>query len=151
MQSQRAVGFGLRLPLSVPVVVGRAGASPPASAAEPAKPKPPFEITEDRPRCSNYNPKRQALFGTTHLHTGLSFDASIRFVDYANGNDPRTAYKFAQRLSPINLPEPSGLQPLARRRSCSDPPVPTPGNGPSRPPGTDEPLDWGGVTDHSAP
>jgi len=126
-------------------------AKPAASGGKPAdnRAKPPFEITEDRPRCRNYDPKRQALFGTTHLHTGLSFDASIRFVDYANGNDPKTAYLFAQRLSPINLPEPSGAQPLKPRRSCKDLPTPTPGNGPSRTPCNDEALDWGAVTDHS--
>src|ERR1044072_9803310 len=99
MQSQRAVGFVLRLAASVSLVMSAAGFVDPAFAAEPAKPKPPFEITEDRPRCSNYNPKRQALFGTTHLHTRLSFDASIRFVDYANGKEPRTAHKFAHTPS----------------------------------------------------
>src|SRR5262245_57472728 len=64
-----------------------------AGAAQKGYPAgaPPFEITEDRPRCANYDPNRQALFGTTHLHTGLSFDASIRFVDYASGNTPRGA------------------------------------------------------------
>ncbi|HEV8242109.1 MAG TPA: DUF3604 domain-containing protein [Thermoanaerobaculia bacterium] len=138
------IGFGFPSP-------GLAQAAKPAtSGGKPAdnRSKPPFEITEDRPRCSNYNPKRQALFGTTHLHTGLSFDASIRFVDYANGNDPRGAYRFAQGLAPINIPEPSGLQPQPRKR-CSDPPSPTALNGPSRTPCIDEPLDWGAVTDHS--
>ena len=86
--------------------IARAFAAPDASA--PPDAAVPFEITEDRPRCNNYNPKRQALFGTTHLHTGLSFDASIRFVDYANGNDPRGAYRFAKGMAPIKLPEPSG-------------------------------------------
>src|SRR6185436_16910491 len=148
MQSQRAVGFVFRLAASGVLVLSAAGLVDPAFAVEPAKPKPPFEITEDRPRCSNYNPKRQALFGTTHLHTGLSFDASIRFVDYANGNDPRGAYRFARQLAPINIPEPSGLQPRPRK-SCRDLPTPTPGNGPSRTPCIDDPLDWGAVTDHS--
>ncbi len=110
--------------------------------------KPPYEITEDRPRCSNYNRQRQALFGTTHLHTGLSFDASIRFVDYASGNDPRGAYRFAQGKAPILIPEPSGLQPK-RRASCNDPATEPVGGGPSRTPCIDQPLDWGAVTDHS--
>ena len=51
-----------------------------------------FEITEleeDRERCAHFDPCRQPFFGATHLHTGLSFDASIRFVDFASGNDPR--------------------------------------------------------------
>src|SRR5437764_8897370 len=132
MQSSQAVGFGSRLAATGALVFAALsfaeGAKPPAkpAAKPPAKPaakppaKPPFEITEDRPRCSNYNPKRQALFGTTHLHTGLSFDASIRFVDYASGNDPRGAYRFAQGKAPISIPEPSGLQPR-RRASCNDP------------------------------
>jgi len=53
-------------------------------------------------------------------HTGLSFDASIRFVDYASGNDPRGAYRFAPGQGAISIPEPSGLQPK-RRASCNDP------------------------------
>lgn len=99
----------------------------------------PFEVTEDRPRCKNYDPRRQALFGTTHLHTGLSFDASIRFVDYGSGNNPRGAYRFAKGGHTIQLPDPSGLQ---------NPGEPI-GGGPSRSPMIDRPLDWGGVTDHS--
>ena len=73
----------------------------------------PFEITEleeDRPRCDLFDPMRQAFFGTTHLHTGLSFDASIRFVDIAQGNDPHGAYQFAQGKSSITLPNIIGGQ-----------------------------------------
>lgn len=121
-------------------------AKAPVKPAEPAKPA--FEVTEERPRCSHYNPQRQAFFGTTHLHTGLSFDASIRFVDYANGNNPRGAYLFAQGKAPINIPEPSGLQPRPRG-TCNDPDTEPAGGGPSRTPCIDEKLDWGAVTDHS--
>ena len=148
MQASRAVGFVSRLAVTGALVFTALsiadGAKPPW---EPGS-KPPFEITEDRPRCKSYTPKRQALFGTTHLHTGLSFDASIRFVDYANGNDPRGAYRFAKGLAPISIPEPSGLQPK-RRASCNDPATEPAGGGPSRTPCIDEPLDWGAVTDHS--
>jgi hypothetical protein len=155
MQSSQAVGFVSRLAATGALVFtalsfahGAPPSSPPSKA--PAKPplKPPFEITEDRPRCNNYSPQRQALFGTTHLHTGLSFDASIRFVDYASGNDPRGAYRFAQGKAPISIPEPSGLQPR-RRASCNDPATEPVGGGPSRTPCIDQPLDWGAVTDHS--
>ena len=148
MQSSQAVGFVSRLAATVALVFATLslahGARPPVSP--PSKPS--FEITEDRPRCRNYNPQRRALFGTTHLHTGLSFDASIRFVDYASGNDPRGAYLFAQGKAPISIPEPSGLQPR-RRASCNDPATEPAGGGPSRTPCIDQPLDWGAVTDHS--
>ena len=152
MQSTRTVAAAVCLAVScaftllAPALAEDAKKPPAAKSAAPAKP--PFEITEDRVRCSNYDPKRQPFFGTTHLHTGLSFDASIRFVDYQNGNNPRGAYNFAKGLAPINIPEPSGLQPQPRNR-CSDPPSPTRGGGPSRTPCVDEPLDWGAVTDHS--
>ncbi len=111
-----------------------------AEATKPSPPQPAFEVTEDRPRCDHYDPKRHAFFGTTHLHTGLSFDASIRFVDYKSGNSPRGAYRFAQQKSNIQLPDPSGAQ------------IPGPSplfGGPSRSPWIDRPLDWGAVTDHS--
>jgi hypothetical protein len=93
----------------------------------------PFEVTEIRERCDHYDPNRQPFFGTTHLHTGLSFDASIRFVDYSSGNDPRGAYRFAKGLQSIKLPDPLGFQ----------------GPDPLRNPRIDRPSDWGGVTDHS--
>ena len=144
MQSSRSVGFVSRLAATGVLVFAA------LSFADVAQPptSPPFEITEDRPRCSGYNPKRQALFGTTHLHTGLSFDASIRFVDYHAGNNPRGAYLFAQRKAPISIPEPSGLQPKRRAR-CNDPETEPVGGGPSRTPCIDQPLNWGAVTDHS--
>ncbi|HKH45577.1 MAG TPA: DUF3604 domain-containing protein, partial [Thermoanaerobaculia bacterium] len=150
MQSTKAVGFVSRLAVTGALVLVLAVLSLAYGAKPPWEPpsKPPFEITEERPRCNDYTPKRQALFGTTHLHTGLSFDASIRFVDYANGNNPRGAYRFAQGKAPISIPEPSGLQPR-RRASCNDPATEPAGGGPSRTPCIDEPLDWGAVTDHS--
>jgi hypothetical protein len=107
--------------------------SAPAPAADPPS-DPPFEVTEDRPRCDHFDAGRQPFFGTTHLHTGLSFDASIRFVDYEAGNNPRGAYRFARGEASIPLPQPSGAQ---------DP------NDPYRNPKIDRPLDWGAVTDHS--
>src|SRR5262245_32577309 len=92
-----------------------------------------FEVTEDRERCDHYDPNRQPFFGTTHLHTGLSFDASIRFVDYSSGNSPRGAYRFAKGLQKMQLPDPLGFQ----------------GPDPLRNPMIDRPTDWGAVTDHS--
>jgi hypothetical protein len=103
-----------------------------------------FEVTEkenDRPRCAHFDPCRQPFFGTTHLHTGLSFDASIRFVDYASGNDPHGAYQFAQGEESLTLPNIIGLQ------GITFPGLNLPPN--LRTPEIDRPLDWGGVTDHA--
>jgi hypothetical protein len=89
---------------------------------------PPFEITEPvatRPRCKNYVATKQPFFGETHLHTGLSFDASIRFVE----TRPRDAYNFAQKKGTLTLPNPLGVQNVVVQ--------------------IDRPLDWGAVTDHS--
>jgi hypothetical protein len=103
-----------------------------------------FEVTEPeerRPRCDHYDPMRQPFFGVTHLHTGLSFDASVRFVDENAGNNPRGAYAFARGESPITLPNVIGIQG-----------VEFPGLGlPEglRRPTIDRPIDWGGVTDHA--
>jgi hypothetical protein len=110
-------------------LVARASASATGAAGSDT----PFEITEIRERCDHYDPNRLPFFGTTHLHTGLSFDASIRFVDYASGNNPRGAYRFAKGLSSIQLPDPLGFQ----------------GPDPLRNPRIDRPTDWGAVTDHS--
>src|SRR5262245_13493723 len=144
MQSSQAVGLVSRLAATGALVVAALSLADAAKPPLNPSPKPAFEITEDRPRCKHYDQKRHAFFGTTHLHTGLSFDASIRFVDYHNGNNPRGAYLFAQGKAPINIPEPSGLQPQ-RRASCSNQPLePTePADGPSRTPCIDQPLDWG--------
>lgn len=122
-------------PQTVLLLVLGMSAAPAGFAADPDIP---FKVTEDRERCSNYAPERQALFGTTHLHTGLSFDASINAVDYSL-NNPRTAYKFARGNFKIQLPDPSGMQRPGE-------PV---GIGPSRSPEVDYPLDWGAVTDHA--
>ena len=98
-----------------------------------------FEVTEeiDRPRCDHFDPCRQPFFGTTHLHTGLSFDASIRFVE----NRPDDAYRFARGKSSITLPNLIGLQGVTFPGLNVPPDL--------RMPTIDWPTDWGGVTDHS--
>jgi hypothetical protein len=115
-------------PSRAPASAGQAGVVTAADTADA-----PFEITEVRERCDNYDPSRQPFFGTTHLHTGLSFDASIRFVDFFSGNNPRGAYRFAKGLQRMQLPDPLGFQ----------------GSDPLRNPMIDRPTDWGAVTDHS--
>lgn len=92
-----------------------------------------YPQTEQRAPCASYDPLRQPFFGSTHLHTGLSFDASIRFVEMSAGNDPHGAYQFAQGLAPISLPGPLGEQ----------------GETDLRRPWIERPIDWGGVTDHA--
>lgn len=146
MKSTRPLAVAVAIAVSVSTLGSPASAQEARRAAGPEDP--PYELTEDRSRCNHYSPKRQAFFGTTHLHTGLSFDASIRFVDYHNGNNPRGAYRFAQGKAPMHIPEPSGLQPR-RRASCDDPATEPATGGPSRTPCVDQPLDWGAVTDHS--
>ena len=80
-------------PSRAPASAGQAGVVTAADAADP-----PFEITEVRERCDNYDPFRQPFFGTTHLHTGLSFDASIRFVDFFVGE--QSAWRLSLRQGP---------------------------------------------------
>lgn len=54
--------------------------------------RPPFQITEQRPRCSNYSRLRQPFFGELHLHTQYSVDAAT--LD--TRNTPADAYRFAK-------------------------------------------------------
>ncbi|NJL28906.1 MAG: DUF3604 domain-containing protein, partial [Thermoanaerobaculia bacterium] len=81
--------------------------------------------TEPVDRCGHYDPLRQPYFGTTHLHTGFSFDAAIRFVP----STPREAYLFAKGKAPLPGVNPWGIVDRAYE--------------------IDRPLDWGVVTDHS--
>jgi len=87
---------------------------------------PPFERTEERAECSDYNPLRNAYFGETHVHTSLSMDAIV------NGTRtlPRDAYAFALG-SPVDLP-----------------PFDADGN-PARVAQLRRPLDFTVVTDHA--
>ncbi len=52
----------------------------------------PFERTECRATCQNYDPLKQPFFGETHLHTAYSFDAST--LD--TRNLPPDAYRYAK-------------------------------------------------------
>lgn len=83
-----------------------------------------FERTEVREDCKNFDPLRQPFFGETHLHTGLSFDASIRFVP----TTPKDAYRFAKggRVKGVG---PNGFDTRIYKQ--------------------DRPLDFAAVTDHS--
>ena len=72
------------------------------------------------------DPLRQPLFGQTHLHTGMSHDASTRFVP----TTPRQAYAFAKGEESIGWVNENGF--IEENQITID-----------------RPLDWGAVTDHS--
>ena len=89
---------------------------PPTATAQPAcsitPGSLPFERTECRATCQNYDPLKQPFFGETHLHTAYSFDAST--ID--TRNLPPDAYRYAKGGV-------VGLPPWADTRSGT----PTPG------------------------
>ncbi len=86
----------------------------------------PYEITEQREACADYDPLRRPFFGDLHVHTGYSMDAATQFTR----NTPRDAYRFARG-------EEVGLQPFDREGR------------PLRHARLRRPLDFTSVTDHS--
>ncbi|MEE3332075.1 MAG: DUF3604 domain-containing protein [Myxococcota bacterium] len=86
----------------------------------------PYQITEEREACTNYNALRRPLFGDTHVHTAYSFDASTQDTR----NTPRDAYRFAKGES-------VGLQPFDPQGNAL------------RSAQIDRPLDWTAVSDHA--
>ncbi|MAI27061.1 MAG: DUF3604 domain-containing protein [Myxococcota bacterium] len=52
----------------------------------------PYEVTEDREVCKDYEPLRRPFFGDTHVHTAYSFDANSQDTR----NTPEDAYRFAR-------------------------------------------------------
>jgi hypothetical protein len=95
-----------------------------AAAAETAQR--PYEITEEREPCADYDPLRRPHFGDTHVHTAWSFDASSQDTR----NTPADAYRFAKG-------ERMGIQPY----DDDDRPL--------RHIQIDRPLHFTAVTDHS--
>jgi hypothetical protein len=85
---------------------------------------PPWQPTETRAPCSDFNTLRSPHFGDLHIHTSFSHDAYIR----ATRVDPAGAYSFAQGGS-VMLPDETG----ALTRSAQ----------------LDRPLDFAAVTDHA--
>jgi len=63
------------------------GAAAPAVAGQG-----PWDRTETRDGCLDFDPLRQPYFGDTHVHTNLSMDAVIN----GTPNDPSDAYDFAK-------------------------------------------------------
>ncbi|MCE2392430.1 MAG: DUF3604 domain-containing protein [Proteobacteria bacterium] len=58
----------------------------------PPPPPRPYPLTEEREACESYDPLRQPLFGDTHIHTALSFDARSQDTRAL----PPDAYRFAR-------------------------------------------------------
>jgi hypothetical protein len=87
---------------------------------------PPWERTEERAPCADFNTLRSPYFGETHVHTGFSADAVIGGIVAG----PRDAYQFA-------LGQPLGL-----------PPFDAMGN-PTRTTQLRRPLDFTLVSDHA--
>ena len=94
--------------------------SAPAVASQDA----PFERTEDREPCADYESTRRPFYGDLHVHSSYSFDS------YTSGqrNDPWGAHRYAMG-EPITLPGPhTGEKIQAQLR---------------------RPLDFVSVTDHA--
>jgi hypothetical protein len=66
-------------------------AASPVFAAEGGE-SPPFALTEERERCSDYDALRRPFFGDTHVHSTYSFDANSQDTR----NTPSDAYRFAK-------------------------------------------------------
>ena len=96
----------------------------------------PFRRTEDLRPCGDYDPNKQALFGSTHVHTTRSFDASINLVPAT----PREAYAFAKGEGIVPGVDQHGWK---TRRYCMNT------NADPNCKNDFPPLDWGTVTDHS--
>jgi hypothetical protein len=87
---------------------------------------PPWQRTEARDDCVDFDHLRQPLFGDSHVHTSYSFDA----FNGGNINDPRVAYDYAMGAS-IGMP-PYDMMGLPTRTSQLR-----------------RPLDWALVSDHA--
>ncbi|MBT4522244.1 MAG: DUF3604 domain-containing protein, partial [Halieaceae bacterium] len=70
----------------------------------------PFERTEDREPCTDYQANRKPLFGDLHAHSSYSYDSYLS----NQRNDPWDAYAYA-RGEPITLPNAAGEQTIVTR------------------------------------
>jgi hypothetical protein len=84
----------------------------------------PFERTEQRQDCVDYQALKQPLFGDLHVHTSYSFDSYLS----NQRNDPWGAYRYAKGEA-ITLPGAEGKQTVTAR--------------------IQRPLDFAAVTDHA--
>ena len=95
-----------------------------SSVAPDVPERQPFERTEQREPCDNYDPLRQPLFGDLHIHSGFSYDATVFGVT----GTPADTYRFA-RGGQMQLP---GADPDETRTVRLG-----------------RPLDFAAVTDHA--
>ena len=70
----------------------------------------PFQRTEARAHCTDYEPLKKPLFGDLHVHTSYSFDSYIS----SQRNDPWDAYRYA-RGEAITLPGAEAEQTVTAR------------------------------------
>src|SRR5210317_1515463 len=84
----------------------------------------PFERTEQREPCADYQADRRPLFGDLHVHTSYSFDSYLS----SQRRDPWDAYRYA-RGEAIILPDANGEQTVTAQIG--------------------RPLDFTAVTDHA--
>ena len=105
---------------------GGCSAPPPNEGGPLLELQPAVEIDDVREPCAERNELRNAYFGETHVHTGLSFDARSRDVQLSQDE----AYAYA-RGEEVRLP------PLDDR-----------GQG-TRRVRIDQPLDFAAITDHA--
>ena len=99
-----------------------AGQVPCSFSAQPG----PWQRTEDRTPCADFNVTRNAYFGDTHVHTTYSLDAIL----FNTLNAPRDAYRFANGEA-IGLAPYDGMGNPARMIQLG------------------RPLDFTAVTDHA--
>ena len=99
---------------------------PGGAATAQDEPDRPYQITEQRDPCREFDPLRRPHFGDMHVHTAWSFDASSQDTR----NRPGDAYRFARGIR-------MGIQPYDDDGQ------------PTRHIQIDRPLDFVAVTDHS--
>ena len=86
--------------------------------------EPPFQRTEQREPCADYQATGKPLFGDLHVHTSYSFDSYLS----SQRRDPWDAYGYAKG-KPIILPDANGDQTVVAKIG--------------------RPLDFAAVTDHA--